>query len=142
MADESRAYQANAIAAACHCTRLLWAFSTNGKLPDPETDHRIGIALSGLLSDELIAGHEAWAVPTIVGAGSAWHTHLSMVRAARGDQDQIGKDSELHEEGDDYSDDDDDSDSVAVDPSDDDTLGDDNDRKEESRSGYRRRRRD
>ena len=133
MSDDSTTYQANSIAAAVHCLRLLWAHSTDGDIPNPETDHRIGLAFSGFLSDDIIAGHEEWAVPLIVGTGAGWHTYLEMDRANRTNEPDA-------EGGDDNSTDDDNADAV-VDDSDAPIEEGEDDDGSTNRSGYRRRRR-
>lgn len=135
MADEqATSYQANSIAAASHCLRLLWAHSVDGSIPNPETDHRIGMAFQGFLSDELIAGNESWAVPIIVGAGAGWSSYIGIHRAL-----QAPADDSLEDDAD--SDDDDSDDYVADDSADIEPVeGDEHSDKERNRTGYRRRR--
>lgn len=79
MSDDGSAYRSGAISAVSFLSRLVWAVGFNRDQPDPAVDHRVGVALQGILSDEIIAGKESWAVPIIVGLGGGWNTYIRIL---------------------------------------------------------------
>jgi len=135
MSDEGTTYQAGCLAAISFALRNIWSYAVNGNDPDPETDHRIGSALQGILSDEQITGKEIWAVPTIVGLGGGWNTFIGIHRASRAPSiadENLDTDPDSNPSDDGVLDSDD---AVTVE-------GERNDESERDRAGYRRRRRE